>query len=75
MTKISILVAVYNAERYLSQCLESLCQQTLRDIQIVCIDDCSTDSSSQIISYYASHDSRIVSLRTPKIVVKPRLAI
>lgn len=66
MTKISILVAVYNAERYLSQCLESLCQQTLRDIQIVCIDDCSTDSSSQIISYYASHDPRIVSLRTPQ---------
>lgn len=64
MTKITILVAIYNAEHYLAQCLDSLCEQTLRDIQIVCIDDCSTDASPQIIARYAAHDSRIVSLKT-----------
>ena len=65
MSKVTILVAVYNAERYLAQCLDSLCQQTLRDIQIVCIDDCSTDHSPQILREYAARDSRIVCLRTP----------
>ena len=65
MPKVTILVAVYNAERYLAQCLDSLCQQTLRDIQIVCIDDCSTDRSPQILREYAARDSRIVCLRTP----------
>jgi len=41
MTKVSVLVAVYNAEKYLCQCLDSLLSQTLRDIQVICIDDCS----------------------------------
>lgn len=65
MPKVTILVAIYNAERYLAQCLDSLCQQTLRDIQIVCIDDCSTDRSPQILREYAARDNRIVCLRTP----------
>ena len=65
MPQITILVAVYNTERYLAQCLDSLCQQTLHDIQIVCIDDCSTDHSPQILREYAARDSRIVCLRTP----------
>ena len=45
MPKVSVLVAVYNAEQYLHECLDSLTAQTLHDIEIICIDDCSTDTS------------------------------
>lgn len=65
MPLISILVAVYNTAPYLPQCLDSLCGQTLRDIQIICIDDCSTDQSPQILADYAQRDARITLLRTP----------
>lgn len=65
MPQISILVAVYNTAPYLPQCLDSLCGQTLRDIQIICIDDCSTDQSPQILTDYARRDARITLLRTP----------
>lgn len=63
--KVTVLVAVYNAGQYLRQCLDSLCRQTLTDIQIVCIDDCSTDGSPAILDDYATRDSRITVLRTP----------
>lgn len=63
--QITVLVAVYNTERYLPQCLQSLCAQTLSDIQIVCIDDCSTDHSPDILQHYAQLDKRIVLLKTP----------
>lgn len=62
MSKVSILTAVYNSERHLRKCLDSLVNQTLRDIQIICIDDHSTDSSLSILQEYASNDSRIVVL-------------
>lgn len=65
MPQISILVAVYNTAPYLPQCLDSLCGQTLRDIQIICIDDCSTDQSPQILADYTQRDARITLLRTP----------
>lgn len=65
MPQISILVAVYNTAPYLPQCLDSLCGQTLRDIQIICIDDCSTDQSPEILADYAQRDARITLLRTP----------
>ena len=45
MSKVTVLVAAYNAQDYLEECLDSLSAQTLRDIQIVCIDDASTDST------------------------------
>lgn len=61
--KVSVLVAVYNAEKYLSVCLDSLVNQTHRDIQIICIDDASTDGSWQILEEYAAKDKRIVLLR------------
>ena len=63
MSKITILVAVYNGEKYLRTCLDSLASQTLEDIQIVCIDDCSTDTSCEIISDYASKDKRFELLK------------
>lgn len=58
--KVSIIVPVYNAEKYLHKCLDSLIHQTLEDIEIICIDDGSTDSSGQIIDEYAKKDNRIV---------------
>lgn len=64
MCKITILVAVYNAEPYLRKCLDSLIEQTLSDIQIVCIDDCSTDRSLQILRAYAERDKRIIVMQT-----------
>lgn len=61
--KVSVLVAVYNAEKYLRDCLDSLIGQSYQDLEILCIDDCSTDSSLGIIKDYASKDDRIKCLR------------
>lgn len=58
-TKISIIIPVYNAEAYLPECLDSCLNQTLRDIEIICVDDCSTDASGEIMRKYARMDSRI----------------
>ena len=55
MATISILVAVYNAEKYLHKCLESLLSQTLHNIEIICVDDASTDSSLSILNAYAKN--------------------
>lgn len=59
MPKVSVLVPVYNVERYLSRCLDSLLAQTLRDIEIICIDDGSTDGSPDILRRYAQRDARV----------------
>lgn len=59
MSRVTVLVAAYNAEKYLEACLDSLVNQTLKDIQIVCIDDASTDSTLTILQKYAAQDSRI----------------
>ena len=66
MSKITVLVAIYNAEKYLHKCLDSLVGQTLQDIQIVCINDCSTDSSRSIVEEYASKDKRFVLINLDK---------
>lgn len=58
--KISIIVPVYNVEKYLSQCLDSVVNQTLKDIEIICVNDGSTDKSRKILSEYAQKDSRII---------------
>lgn len=64
--EVSILVAVYNAEKRLSKCIDSLLRQTLRNIQIVCVDDCSTDNSLKMLKEYALHDSRVVVVSLPE---------
>ena len=64
MIKVSILVAVYNGARFLPVCLDSLCGQTLGDIQIICIDDASTDGTPRILADYAARD-RAVLLQKP----------
>jgi glycosyltransferase involved in cell wall biosynthesis len=59
MIKVSIIVPVYNVEPYLRRCLDSLVNQTLRDIEIICINDCSPDKSLIILKEYAKNDKRI----------------
>lgn len=57
--KVSVIVPVYNVEKYVGKCMESLVNQTLKDIEIICVDDCSTDGSLSIIESYAKKDKRI----------------
>ena len=56
---ISVIVPVYNVEQYLSQCLESIIGSTYRNLEIICINDASTDKSSEILEYFRSKDKRI----------------
>jgi len=57
--KVSIIVPVYNTEQYLQQCIDSLLSQTLKEIEIICVDDGSTDSSAQILKEYTQKDERV----------------
>ncbi|MDR1554832.1 MAG: glycosyltransferase [Campylobacteraceae bacterium] len=57
--KISIIIPVYNAEKYLQKCLDSVINQTLKEIEILCINDGSTDNSLSILEEYAKKDRRI----------------
>lgn len=57
--QLSIIIPVYNAAKYLSRCLDSVLAQTLRDIEVICIDDGSTDSSSEILGRYQAADCRV----------------
>lgn len=63
LIKVSVIIPVYNSEKYLETCIESVLAQSLREIEIIIVDDGSTDNSWQIISRYADQDSRIVALR------------
>ncbi|MBQ8701718.1 MAG: glycosyltransferase family 2 protein [Prevotella sp.] len=63
---VSVLVAVYNGEKTLPYCLDSMLGQTLRDIEVICVDDCSTDNSVQVLETYAARDSRIKIIRLPE---------
>lgn len=62
MAKISIIVPVYNVDKYLRKCMNSLINQTLKDIEIICINDGSTDNSLKILEEYKSKDTRIILL-------------
>lgn len=57
--KVSVIVPVYNVAAYLPQCLDSIINQTLRDIEIICVDDGSTDESAEILKEYEKKDKRI----------------
>lgn len=59
MSRVSVLMAAYNAEKYISKALDSLLSQTHKDLQIICIDDVSTDSTFSILKEYAGKDRRI----------------
>lgn len=57
--KVSVIIPVYNGENFLEQCLDTVCNQTLKEIEIICVDDGSTDSSWEILKRYKEQDSRI----------------
>lgn len=59
MIKVSVIVPVFNVEKYLSQCLDSILNQSLKEIEVICINDGSTDSSLDILNRYKSKDKRI----------------
>lgn len=62
MAKVSVIIPVYNVEDYLVECLESVINQTYTNLEILCINDCSTDCSLAILNEYALRDSRIIVL-------------
>ena len=57
--KVSVLIPAYNVEKYITKCLESVCGQTHRDLQIVVIDDGSNDATSEVVTSLAEKDKRI----------------
>lgn len=58
-TKVSVIIPVYNAEKYLEKCLNSVINQTLKDIEIICVDDGSADNSPEILKSFSKKDSRV----------------
>ncbi|MCD7872821.1 MAG: glycosyltransferase [Clostridiales bacterium] len=58
--KVSVIIPIYNVEKYLRQTLESVASQTLKDIEIICVDDGSTDSSFEIVKEFAEKDNRFI---------------
>ncbi|PZT48815.1 hypothetical protein B6S12_01840 [Helicobacter valdiviensis] len=71
--KISVIIPVYNVEKFVSQALESCINQTLRDIEIIVVDDCGNDRSMEIVRGYAKQDERIRIIRNSK-NLKPLLS-
>lgn len=59
MLDVSVIIPVYNAEEHLTECLQSVCGQTLKNIEIICVNDGSTDKSAQILADFAKADSRV----------------
>ena len=62
MIKISIIIPVYNVQDYLEECMKSVLAQTLENIEIICVNDGSTDRSSDILKRFQSQDGRIILL-------------
>ena len=63
--KVSVIIPVYNTEKYLRECLDSVVNQTLKDIEIICVDDGSTDASRAILEAYQREDPRVTVLHQP----------
>ena len=59
MAKVSVIVPVYNVEEYLQECIESILNQTLKDIEIICVDDGSKDNCAGMLDDFARSDSRV----------------
>ena len=57
---VSVIIPIYNMEAYLARCLDSVLNNTYRNLEIICVDDGSTDGSAEILRAYAEKDSRIV---------------
>lgn len=63
MPDLSVIIPVYNASRYFDECLQSILDQPFRDIELICVDDGSTDQSCDILKSYANRDSRMKVIR------------
>ena len=68
--KVSIIVPIYNIAEYLHQCLESIISQTFQNLEIILVNDGSTDHSEDICQYFAEMDSRIILLEQVNMVIK-----
>lgn len=64
-TVVSVVVPIYNVQAYLRQCLDSILGQSMRELEVICIDDGSTDGSPAIIDEYAGLDARVVPVHVP----------
>ncbi|HBH94756.1 MAG TPA: hypothetical protein DDX91_03335, partial [Ruminococcaceae bacterium] len=62
--KISVIIPICNSEKYLPQCLDSVLCQNIDDMEIICVDDCSSDSSPDILEAYSKKDSRLTVIRS-----------
>lgn len=65
MAKVSVILPIYNVSQYLHEAMDSVIRQTLKDIEIICVNDGSTDNSLDIINEYAAKDDRIVVITGP----------
>ena len=65
MIKVSVVIPIYNVSKYLPKCLDSLVNQTLKNIEIICVNDSSPDNSLQVLEEYASKDQRIKIINQP----------
>ena len=57
--KVSVIMPVYNSEKYLEKCISSVLNQSLREIELICVDDGSTDSSPKILREFAKNSCKI----------------
>ncbi len=62
--KISVIIPCYNVEHYIIECLDSVCSQTLKDIEVICVDDCSTDGTIKKIEEYQKKENRIILIKS-----------
>ena len=59
MDKVSVVIPIYNREKYIKKCIDSVINQTYNNLEIICVDDCSTDSSLEILKKYEATDNRV----------------
>lgn len=64
--KVSVIVPIYNVENYVEECIKSVLSQTLQEFELICVNDCGTDGSWEIVKNLAKDDSRIVLLENPQ---------
>ena len=69
--KISTIIPVYNAEKYLCKCLDSVIKQNLNETEIICVDDGSSDSSWEILKTYSRKYNNIRSMKLMRTATKP----
>ena len=66
MPEVSVIVPVYNAEKYLRRCVDSILNQTFEDFELILVNDGSKDSSADICDYYSEKDKRIIVIKKNK---------